>query len=125
MIRTQEHSEPPMQTGRNEPQPQPTQTGRTDRHPAWRKRCWCTAHPTTQADDYRSVPVRLDLTCAFAVPARAGEAHLTRTAAPWPCSTYLRVRDADAELSMPVGYAAPQVSALPMLAMTGQAGEEV
>jgi hypothetical protein len=101
-------------------------------HPAWCDRTRCTADPASQAAGYRpgvggehrSAPVPLDLTCAFPVPARAGEACLTQAVSPWPCSTYLRVRVADVELSMPVEYAAPQVSALLLLARAGQAGEE-
>jgi hypothetical protein len=102
-------------------------------HPAWCDRSRCTADPASQAAGYRpgaggehrSAPVPLDLTCAMWLPGRHGEAWLTQAVAPWLCSTYLRVRVADVELSMPVEYAAPQVSALLMLAMAGQAGEEV
>ena len=102
-------------------------------HPAWCDRARCTADPASQAAGYRpgvggghrSAPVPLDRTCAFPVPARAGEAWLTQAVAPWPCSTYLLVRIADVELSMPVVYAAPRVSALLMPAMAGQSGEEV
>jgi hypothetical protein len=101
--------------------------------PAWWDRARCTADPATQAGGYRagvggehrSTPVPLDLNCAMWLPARAGEAWLTQAVAPWPCSSYLRVRVVDAEVSMPVDYAAPQLSALLMLAMAGQAGEEV
>jgi hypothetical protein len=102
-------------------------------HPAWCDRSRCTADPASQAAGYRadvggehrSTPVPLDLTCAIWLPDRAGEAWLTQAVAPWPCSTYLRVRVADAELSMPVDNAAPVISTLLMLAMAGQAGEEV
>jgi hypothetical protein len=104
----------------------------TATHPAWCDRVRCTADPASQAAGYRagvggerqSAPVRLDLTCASWLPGRAGEAWLTQAVAPWPCS-YLHVRVADAEVSMPVEYAAPHLSALLMLAMAGRAGEEV
>src|SRR5262245_2516620 len=102
-------------------------------HPAWCDHARCTADPVSQADGYRagaggehrSAPVPLDLTCAMLLPGRAGEAWLTQAVAPWPCSTYLRVRIADAELSMPVEHAVTQISALLRLVMAGQAGEEV
>jgi hypothetical protein len=102
-------------------------------HPAWCDRVRCTADLASQAAGYRagvggehrSAQVPLDLTCAMWLPGRAGEACLTQAVAPWPCSTYLRVCVADAEVSMPVEYAALVLSALLALAMAGQAGEEV
>ncbi len=74
------------------------------------RRTRCTANPARQANGYRpgeggqhrSAPVRLDLTCAFPLPANASEAYLTEAVAPWPCSTYLHIRTGEDEVFMPV-----------------------
>ncbi|MFY1673164.1 hypothetical protein ACN27G_24895 [Plantactinospora sp. WMMB334] len=64
--------------------------------------------------------MRLDLAAAFPLPKPAGEAYLTEAVAPWPCSTYLRIRVGDAEVAMPVEQAASVLSALGMLAAAGE-----
>lgn len=116
-----------------EPQPQPTPTRRANRHPARCDRSRCTADPASQANGYRpgvggehrSAPVPLDLTCAMWLPSRAGEAWLTEAVAPWPCSTYLRIRVGDAEMAMAVEGARPVLSALAMLTAAGEEAKEV
>ncbi|MDG4798831.1 hypothetical protein [Micromonospora sp. WMMD1082] len=108
----------------------PVETTPDQGHPAWCDRAGCTANPASQANGYRagvggehrSAPLRLDLSCAFPLPKPAGEAYLTEAVAPWPCSTYLRIRVGDAEVSISVERAAPVLSALHMLVA---AGEEV
>src|SRR5262249_37089889 len=55
----------------------------------------CTATPANEANGSRP----------------AGEAYLTEAVAPWPCSTYLHIRAGEDEISMPVEYAAPVLSA--------------
>ncbi len=107
----------------------PTETPCGATHPAWCDRTRCTANPARQANghrpgeggQHRSAPVRLDLTCAFPLPANAGEAYLTEAIAPWPCSTYLHIRTGEDEVFMPVEYAAPVLSALMMLAAAAEA----
>jgi hypothetical protein len=97
-------------------------------HPAWCDRTRCTADPASQANGYRpsiggqhrSAPLRLDLASAFPLPKPTGEAYLTEAVAPWPCSTYLRIRVGDAEVSIPAEQAAPVLSALHMLIAAGQ-----
>jgi hypothetical protein len=98
-------------------------------HPAWCVGAWCTANPGSHANGYRpgedgghrSAPVPLDLRCAFPLPANAGETYLTEAVAPWPCSTCLHIRVGDREVSMPVEYAAPVLSALMMLTAAAEA----
>ena len=111
--------------------PRATENRCAIRHPAWCDHGRCTANPASQADGYRggqggehrSTPIPLNLTGAFPLPAHAGAAYLSESVAPWPCSTYLRIQVGDAEVSMPVEYAGPVLSALRMLVAADEVGE--
>jgi hypothetical protein len=94
-------------------------------HPSWCDPDRCTADPASTASngyqpgdggEHRSALVRLDLgTSIELLPGRLGTAHLSEAAAPWRCSSYLRVRLGEASVSLPVEHARPLVAALSAL----------
>ena len=86
----------------------------------------CTAGPTAASigsgGQHRSAAVSLDLLTAMWLPARAGTAYLTEAAAPWRCSSYLRVQVGELKLAMPVENARTVLDALSALVSSAEVG---
>ena len=99
-------------------------TGTALIHPDWCDPTLCTADPAATrlvgyragaGGEHRSTPIPLDLRAALWPPTQNATAYLTEAVAPWKCSTFLRVRAGDTELSLPVDYAEPVLTALSAL----------
>ena len=85
------------------------------RRPVRRLACW----------EHRSTGIVLEFTTACLLPVRDGTAWLSRSSAPWPCATWLRIRAGGLDLALPVDTARQALGTLsPLLALAAAAGEE-
>ncbi len=99
-------------------------------HPGWCDPARCGAGPVGQsggwpAGEHRSTGIVLEFTTACLLPVRDGTAWLSRSSAPWPCATWLRIRAGGLDLALPADTARQVLGTLsPLLALAAAAGEE-